>query len=403
MPTVDSTTTKFVATSIAAGMYYTCAALSSGSVLCWGYNGLGQLGHDSTSKCGVGATGSTDRGVPCSLTPIATSGITNAISVAVDEDVWGHTCAVLKSGSVQCWGYNGSGELGNGTTTDSSVPISVTGISDAIAVAVGVKRTCAVLSSGTVQCWGKNSSGELGNGTMTDSSVPVSVTGISDAIAVATDGEPGANNGGEGVPGYHTCAVLRSGTVQCWGDNGNGELGNGIATNSSVPVSVSGITNAVAVSGGGGHTCAVLSSGTVQCWGLNSDGELGNGGTTNSSVPVSVSGITNAIAVATSGGHGGHTCAVLSGGSIQCWGLNNFAGQLGNGTTTGSSVPVPVTGITNAVAVTTGAFHTCAVLSGGSVQCWGLNTDGELGITTTNGSVTVMQMNSFVPVAVSGF
>jgi len=149
-------------------------------------------------------------------------------------------------------------------------------------IAAGDGETCVVLSRGTVQCWGNNAWGGLGNDTTTDSSVPVSVTGITNAVAVA---------GG----GSHTCVVLSGGTIQCWGYNQDGQLGNG-TTNAvapfgiPTPVTVSGITNAIAVAGGATHTCALLSGGTVQCWGANGDGELGNGTTTDSSVPVTVVG-----------------------------------------------------------------------------------------------------------------
>ena len=376
---------------------------------------------DSASMGGNKATG----GTTASAGTLSTGGSTNTKLIAKTiSSGFNHTCA-LTDNSVQCWGDNSVGELGNGTTTDSSVPVTVSGVTGGplIAIAAGYAHTCALfgrvacgykscseLVGGTVQCWGDNRVGELGNGTTTGGSVPVTVSGITNATAVAA--------------GYgQTCAVLSSGTVQCWGDNSVGELGNGTTTGSSVPVTVSGITNAVvddgnysstrdrAIAAGNLYTCAVLSSGTVQCWGDNSVGELGNGTTTGSSVPVTVSGITNATAVAA--GYD-HTCAVLTDGTVRCWG-DNSVGELGNGTTTGSSVPVTVSGVWNsAAAVAAGYAHTCAVLdtpvfdhvnwygngnsvlvAGGTAQCWGDNSVGELG----NGTTT----SSSVPVTVSGF
>jgi alpha-tubulin suppressor-like RCC1 family protein len=280
------------------------------------------------------------------------------------------TCAVLSDGTVQCWGDNSYSQLGNGTMAGSSVPVMVAGISNAVAVAVGHSGVCVLLSGGTVQCWGGNSAGELGNGTWTASSAPVTVAGITNAVGVV---------GGAG----YACALLSGRTVQCWGDNSVGELGNGTTATSSVPVTVSSITNAVAISseGWGGRTiCALLGGGTVQCWGWNIFGQLGDGTKVDHSpVPVTVSGIANAIAVAAGAQY---SCALLSGGTVQCWGTNSSC-QLGNGTTAGSSVPVPVFGITNATAVAAGQDHACAISSDGAVQCWGDNEFGELGNGTT--------------------
>ena len=139
-------------------------------------------------------------------------------------------------------------------------------------------------------------------------------------------------------------------------------------TNASTPVPVSGLTGVAAVSGGGGHTCALLEDGTVQCWGENEFGQLGDGTTMPSFTPVPVTGITGAVGVSAGWRH---TCAVLGDGTVQCWGQNEF-GQLGDGTTTSSATPVRVLGITGAIAVTAGWWHhSCALLGDGTVRCWG--------------------------------
>ena len=149
-------------------------------------------------------------------------GVGNAIAVAAGRI---STCVLLSGGAVQCWEAN----LGAGTPT----PLLVPGINDAVAVAASNGCTCAALSSGATQCWGVNKVGELGNGTTTDSAVPVTVTGISNAITVVC---------GTDIDGYnHTCALLRDGAIECWGDNSHGELGNGTTTNSPVPVKVVGL------------------------------------------------------------------------------------------------------------------------------------------------------------------
>ena len=163
------------------------------------------------------------------------------------------------------------------------MPVSVTGLTGATAIAAGQYHTCALITGGTVQCWGHNAHGELGTGTNNDSNVPVTVTGLTGATAIAAGQD-------------HTCALISGGTVQCWGHNHYGQLGNGNINNSPpygsyVPVNVFGLTGVTAITAGADHTCALLSGGTVQCWGYNLYGQLGNGSPYPAIVPVSVSGL----------------------------------------------------------------------------------------------------------------
>ena len=358
----DSALVTAAATEVSVGSYHTCALLTGGSVRCWGDNYYGELGNGTTTN---------------SSTPVTVSDIATATAISAGDY---YTCALLTGGSVRCWGYNAWGQLGNGTTTDYSTPVTVSGITTATAISAGFRHTCALLTSGSVRCWGDNHYGELGNGTTTNSSTPVTVSGITTATAISAGR-------------WHTCVLLTGGSVRCWGRNHYGQLGNGTTTDSSTPVAVSGITTATAMSGGAYHTCALLTGGSVRCWGYNEDGELGNGTTTNSSIPVSVSGIKTATAISAGPWH---SCALLTGGSVRCWGYNYY-GELGNGMTTDSSTPVVVSGITTATAISAGdadnaTEHTCALLTGGSVRCWGDNTYGGLG----NGTTT----NSKVPVSV---
>src|SRR2546427_523474 len=194
-----------------------------------------------------------------------------------------HACMRLPDGTVQCWGRNNFGQLGNGdgNLADSSVPVAVRGLTTATRVVTGDSHTCALLGDGAAQCRGRNDDGDLGDGTFTASSTPVPVGGLTGAAAVA---------GGF----YHTCALLGDGTVQCWGRNAEGQLGDGSSIGTRAPTRVIGITGALAVSGGFQHTCALLSDGTVQCWGPNGAGELGDGTTTSAGTPAPGGGVTGA-------------------------------------------------------------------------------------------------------------
>ena len=210
------------------------------------------------------------------------------------------------------------------------MPIKVAGITDATAIAAGGWHSCALQEAGTISCWGRNRSGQLGNGQSTgdfnddsaDSSVPLEVEGIVDATDIATGTS-------------HSCALHQDGTISCWGNNGDGQLGNETDTDSQVPVKILGITDATAITAGWGHSCALHEAGTISCWGNNTFGQLGNGQSTSdfnddsadSPVPIKVADIANAEAITTSHFH---SCALHQDGTISCWG-NNSSGQLGNG------------------------------------------------------------------------
>ena len=183
-----------------------------------------------------------------------------------------------QGGTISCWGYNGYGQLGDGTYDYSSMPVVVTGISDAVAIAAGNKHSCALRQGGTISCWGHNGNGELGDGEEDgNSSVPVEVVGIADATAIAAGW-------------LYSCALRQGGTISCWGYNGNGELGDGTGDDSLMPVGVAGISDAVAVAAGDDHSCALRQGGTISCWGDNYYGQLGDGTYDDSLVPVGVTG-----------------------------------------------------------------------------------------------------------------
>lgn len=288
-------------------------------------------------------------------------------------------------GTVWAWGYNRLGELGNGTTTNSTVPVQVTGLAGVVGVAGGGYHCLAVKSDGTVWAWGDNDYGGLGNGTAgigSYSSVAVQATGLSGVVGVA------AGNG-------HSIAVKSDGTVWTWGCNISGQLGNGTFSHAppygvSVPVQVIGLSGIVGVAAGQYHCLAVKNDGTVWAWGYNDKGQLGNGTTTDSSVPVRVRGISGVVEIA---GGSYHSIAIKTDGTVWAWGINDYGG-LGNGTTTNSSVPVKVKGISGVLAIAGGWGHSIALTSDGMVWAWGYNYYGELGTGTT--------ANSSVPVQVKG-
>ena len=307
-----------------------------------------------------------------STIPVKVQDIDDAVAIGAG---WEHTCAVHATGEVSCWGDDSRGELGNGETADfAALPVKVVGITDAVDVTAGHWHTCALRRAGSISCWGGDHDGQLGDGQTGDednmSAVPVEVSGISDAVAVSAGGE-------------HTCALHDTGEVSCWGDNWRGELGTGEAGNefdSGVPRQVSGISDAVDISAGDLHTCVVRESGNMSCWGSNSFGQLANDlnwPNEFSAMPLSVTNITDAVSVATGASH---TCALREGGSVSCWG-GNISGQLGTAPadTFFSRSPVAVEGIDDATALAAGSGHTCAVRESGGVFCWGSNYHGQLG------------------------
>jgi alpha-tubulin suppressor-like RCC1 family protein len=359
--TIGTTTeTPTSVSAIACGLDHTCAVVS-GAALCWGSNSDGILGHKGKS----------------SLIPIQVTGLESRVTaIAATED---HSCAIV-NGSVKCWGNNYGGQLGNGTDEDSSVPVQVTGIEHgATAVATSnAHSTCAVVDGG-IKCWGDNSYGQLGNNSKIGSYIPVQVEGLKKGVTAIAAGNS------------HTCALIESG-VWCWGYNSSGQLGNNDSTrtDSSVPVTVTGLERGVtAVAAGEGHTCVIIEGGSVKCWGDNSSGQLGNGNRRNSLVPVQVTGLESGVTAIAS--VFSHTCALISGG-IKCWG-DNTSGQLGIGSIIDSPIPVNVTEISGNISlISAGFFHTCAAIDG-AIQCWGDNSFGQLGNNSTTNSVSPVRVH----------
>ena len=311
--------------------------------------------------------------------PVAVSGLSSGVTAIAAGGF--HTCALLESGAVNCWGYSLFGQVGDGNQSRST-PVEVSGLSSGVtAIATGTHHSCALLESGAVKCWGLNGYGQLGDESNNNSrSIPELVSGLSSGVKAIAAGS------------YHTCAVLNSGAVKCWGWNVDGQLGDGTFDDHSTPVAVDGLNSGVkAITAGDYHTCALLNSGAIKCWGLDDFGQLGDGGENiNSSTPVSVSGLTSGVVAIGAGGR--HNCALLDSGAVQCWGFNGY-GQLGDGTSANHPAPYDVYGLSSGVvAIAAGDYHTCALLNSGDVNCWGDNTYGELGDGTLENRLTPVEV-----------
>ncbi len=372
--------TAAVAKVISAGAYYTCILTDAGGVQCWGHNDDGQLGNGTTVDTNM---------------PVDVSGLDNRI-INVSAGL-SHTCVLTETGGVKCWGNNSGGELGNGTYIDSITPVDVSGLmAHVVAISAGVNYTCALRDSGRVECWGANGTGQLGNGTTYQSYSPITVSGLDSGVIAIDAGS------------YHTCALTEAGGVKCWGDNFYGQLGNTtdgdhgelgdetIDDDSTVPIDVIGLNSGViAISASYDHTCALMDTGGVKCWGYNLGGQLGNWTSEDHSIiPVDVTGLNSRVISIAAGD--GFSCALMENGGVKCWGYNNY-GQLGNnGAPYGGGRPVDVVGLhARVIAISAGNYHTCALMESGNVQCWGYNNYGQLGDGTNT--------NSSAPVDVTGY
>jgi alpha-tubulin suppressor-like RCC1 family protein len=327
--------------------------------------------------------------------PVPVSGLDFVTAVAAGEH---HSLALLSNGTVMAWGANTSGQLGVGEAEigDSDVPVAVEGLTGVTAIAAGGNHSLALLSNGTVMAWGENESGQLGDGNTNESDAPVPVTGLTGVTAIAAGRE-------------YSLALRSGGTVVAWGAGERGQLGNDRTINSDVPVNVKDLTGVTAIAAGGEHALALLSDGTVMAWGENEYGQLGNRTVTEenrkkeeeereveveniSDVPVPVEGLSGVTAI-TAGAN--HSLALLSGGTVMAWGEDKY-GQLGGGSIArDDEAPAPVSGLSGVAAIAAGGEHSLALLSGGTLMAWGEGRYGELG----DGSAGEP---SDVPVAVTG-
>ena len=338
--------------AIAAGhRRHACALTSGGGIKCWGFNNSAQLGD---------GTQTTRR------TAVDVSGLSTGVSATTAGS--SHTCALTSGGGVRCWGDNLLGQLGDGTQTSRLTAVEVSGLSSGVsAIAAGEWHTCGLTTKGGLKCWGGNGWGQLGDGTTGIRLTAMDVGGLGSGVSAVATGR------------NHTCALTTSGGLKCWGNNASGQLGDGTTTYSSIRVDVSGLSSGVgAIAAGAAHTCALTSSGGVKCWGYNAFGQLGDGTRTNRLTAVDVVGLGSGVTAIAAGAY--HTCALTTAGGVKCWG-DNFYGQLGDGTTTVRLTAMDVVGLSNGVsAIALGQDFTCALTTGGGVKCWGSHENGQLGI-----------------------
>lgn len=414
LPAVDLGTGR-TAVSVSAGTNHTCAVLDNGQVKCWGTSAQGQLGLGDTTQRGDGA------GEMGDALPAVDLG-TGRTAVAVSVSNF-HTCVVLDDGSVKCWGSGANGRLGLGDTAvrgdaagemgDALPAVSLGTGRTATAVAATNAGTCAVLDNASLKCWGQNSNGQLGQGDTADRGDGAGEMGDAlPAISLGTGRTATSVSGGNS----HTCARLDNGSVKCWGAGASGRTGYGDTTDrgdgpnemgDNLPGVALGTDRiATAVTTAAASTCARIDDGTVKCWGQGGLGRLGLGDTADRGDGANEMGdFLPAVQLAAppapqpapaasrrlSAG-GSHSCAILSNGSVKCWGDNEF-GKLGLGDTAdrgdaagemGADLPaVDLGNGRTAVAIAAGSRHTCAVLDNGQLKCWGHNAGGQLGLGDT--------------------
>ena len=336
----------------AAGVTGSCSVTTTGQAYCWGNNAYGQLGDGSLSSQKV-------------INPV-TPGQNFATIYGSNSKLF--TSALTTGGAGYCWGYNASGQLGDGTTTGRYVPTAVSGGYAFTAMTQGANHACGLTSAGAAYCWGQNTAGQVGDSTYVDKTAgPVLVSGgltFSSLSAGAT----------------HTCGLTTAGTAYCWGLNSNYQLGDNTTAARSSPTLVSGGLTFSSISAGTYNTCAVTSAGAGYCWGNNATGQVGDNTTVTRTAPAAVSGGLT-FSMITPGGD--HTCGVTTSKTGYCWGYNG-SGRLGDGTTTTRLTPSLIVGSHVFSSVVPSSQTTCGTETNGLAFCWGNNTFGQLG----NGTVT---------------
>ncbi|MGI8944853.1 MAG: RCC1 domain-containing protein, partial [Thermoleophilaceae bacterium] len=397
------------AAQLDAGRNHTCAMLADGEVRCWGFNREGELGYANRDTIG-------DDETPAAAGPVDLGEGRTAKSISAGDF---HTCAILDDDTVRCWGFGGNGRLGYGSQSnvgDDETPGSVGPVDlgtdgegralTAKSISAGGSHTCAILDDDSVRCWGYAFYGQLGYGNPEPTGDPPVEPNPLDIGDTETPGSVGPVDLGAGpvtaisAGGLHTCAILQGGDVRCWGNGAVGRLGYASEANigdRDTPASAGSVDiglgrTAKAIAAGDAHTCAVLDNAAVRCWGFNGNGRLGYGNSQpigDTETPGSVEPVVLGSGAKAIGAGRGHTCALLDGGAVRCWGFGGN-GRLGYGNVEdigddelpASAGPVDLGMGGTARAITLGGSQTCARLDDekGSVRCWGYGGNGRLGL-----------------------
>ncbi|MBI5495958.1 MAG: hypothetical protein HY904_13115 [Deltaproteobacteria bacterium] len=411
-------TNAWQAASLSHGAMHQCAVTLTGTAKCWGAGYVGQLGNKDTrllsavpDEVALGgatvtrvATGGGIMGnaasYSCALT--STGGVKcwgSFAGGATPTDVTGltsgvsaitvgagHACALMTAtGGVKCWGNNANGQLGDTSTSFSAAPVDVTGLTSGVTAVEAGANHTCAIVAGDVMCWGANGSGQLGTGGTLEEHQPA-------ALAVSLSGVVQLSLGA-----LHSCARTAGGGLKCWGANFSGQVGDGTQGDALQPTDVSGLTSgALQVSAGTYHTCAVVTGNTIKCWGGNASGQLGDPSLLDVLVPQAVPGVASAQEVAAGGGdlyETGYTVVRLAGGGLVVLGENVW-GTAGTGTAGTKSTVHAVAGAGGAVsAVSPGTYHGCAVAAG-AAQCWGKNDRGQLGNGSTRASPSLVSVST---------
>src|SRR6188472_529030 len=264
-----------------------------------------------------------------------------------------HACVRTTAGGAKCWGFNAVGMVGDGTRVDRLTPSTVKGLKAGVQDVQAVwDNSCAVTNAGGVKCWGHNGDGELGDGSLIKRVTPVQVVGLTSGVQQVS---LGFDSG---------CALKTTGSVWCWGYNGNGQLGTGDRQSQRTPADT-GLTGITQISAGWDHTCGVTNANGVKCWGQGKHGEIGDGAKSDRLSPVDVTGLGGTVDQVAAGFD--HTCALMTAGTVKCRGNNN-TGELGDGTNTDSTHPVTVSGLSGVASISAGYNHTCAVTNSGAAM-----------------------------------